>query len=199
MERLRPLRQPGQDLRAADRDLDREEDRRPNGQPDERRMIPLGSPGHDRQDGDDDSDDGRDPAVQDVRGRRISDGGQQRTVHQRPVREDECGRRGGHVRTEEEQGERDGRGERREQGEPLAPATTADPSRIPGPDRQEDEQAHQRKGCCEVSGHRFTAVPEADSLAPQPCLETDQADGPERWPQDRASVAMIDDGEQGKP
>ena len=67
MERLGPGRQLGQDLQPADDDLDREQDRGPRGQPDERRVVALGPPGDDRDDRDDDADDGRDPAMEDVR------------------------------------------------------------------------------------------------------------------------------------
>ena len=49
MERLRPLGQLGQDLGAADDDLDREQDRRADREPDERRVVALGPPGDDRE------------------------------------------------------------------------------------------------------------------------------------------------------
>ena len=70
VERLRPLGQPGQDLRAADDDLDREQDRRADRQADERRVVALGPPGHDREGRDDQPDDRGDPAMEDVGGGR---------------------------------------------------------------------------------------------------------------------------------
>jgi hypothetical protein len=64
---LGPSVELGQDLEAADDHLDRVEHGDPDGQPDEAPSIALGPPGEDRQDGDEDADERRDPAMEDVR------------------------------------------------------------------------------------------------------------------------------------
>ena len=69
VEGLRPGRQLGQDLEPADDRLGEVEDRRGDGQPDDRAVLALGPQGGDRDGGDDEPDDDRDPAVEDV-GRR---------------------------------------------------------------------------------------------------------------------------------
>ena len=67
MERDRPVGELGQDLRATDDDLDREQHRGPDREAQQRRVVALCPPGHDRQGEHDETDDARDPAMQDVR------------------------------------------------------------------------------------------------------------------------------------
>ena len=106
MERLGPLGELGQDLRAADDDLDREQDRRSDREADQRRVVALRPPGDDREAEHDDADHGRDPAMEDVRGGRVGHGREERAVHQRPIGEDERRRGRGHMRPEQQQRER---------------------------------------------------------------------------------------------
>ncbi len=199
MQRLRPFVESGQDLGATDRDLDREQDSRTDGQADERRVVALGPPRHHRQDHDEEPDQCRHPAMEDVRGGHIGQRRQERAVHQRPVREDECRRRGGHLRSEQQQREGRRGGERSEQREALACAATADPRWIASTDRQEDQKTHERERRREMRGHRLTAVPEPHGLAPEPGLEADEPDGGERRPQDRPPIAMVEERQDREP
>ena len=89
MQRLGPLGHAGQDLRAADQDLEPEQDGRADRQPDERPPVALGAPGDDGDGQDDQPDDGGDPAVQDVGAGHVGHRRDQRAAHQRPVGEDQ--------------------------------------------------------------------------------------------------------------
>ena len=64
-----------------------------------------------------------------------------------------------------------------------------------GPDGQEDEQADEEHRRGEVRRDRLAAVAEADGLAPEPRLEPDEHDRRERGHDERAAVAMVEDGE----
>ena len=68
-----------------------------------------------------------------------------------------------------------------------------------GPDRHVDEQRDQAQRGGQVGRHRLPAVAEADGLAPEPGLEPDQGDRGEGRPQDRAPVAVVADGEDREP
>ena len=200
MERLGPLGQPGQDLRAADDDLDREQDRGADRQPDQRRVVALGAPGDDGQRRDD---------------RPPTNAATQRWRTWAAVTSVIAGTsdpfisgQSGKTRAEavavtcepnSSSAKVTPRRERGEQGEPLARAATADPRRIAGAHGQEDEQRDQRQRRGEVRGDRLAAVAEPDRLAPEPRLEPDQADRRERRPQDRAPVAVVADRQDGEP
>ena len=195
VERLGPLGQPGQDLRTADDDLDREQDRRADRQPDQRRVVTLGAPGDDGQRRDDDRDERGDPAMEGVGGGHVGDRRDERPVHQGPVGEDQ-GRGGrGHLRAEQQQREGDPGRERGEEGEPLARAPPADPGRVPGAHGQEDEQRDERERRGEVRRHRLSAVAQPDRLASQPRLEPDQR----RPPRATATGWTTGRGSRGSP
>ena len=106
-------------------------------------------------------------------------GGTRRPAHERPVREDQrrVDAARGHVRSEQQQGERGQRAERREQGEPLARPAAADPGRVAGTDRDVHQQPDQEHRRGKVGGDRLAAIAEPDGLAPEPRLEPDQRDG----------------------
>ncbi len=179
-------------------DLDREEERRAHGQPDDRRPVALGPPRHDRDDRDDEADQRRDPAVEDMRGRQLGEGREEGPAHQRPVREDQRGIRRGDLRPEEQQRERGRRRECREQREPLAAAADREVGRETGTHGQVDEQPDEQERRREMRGDRLPAVAEADRLATEPRLEADQADRRERGPDDRRPVAMTQQREPGQ-
>ena len=124
--------------------------------------------------------------------------GQDRAVHQRPVREDQAGRLGGDVRAEQEQRERRRRRERGEERESLA-AAAGEPRRIRRTHQQVDEQPDERHRGREVRGHGRARVAEPDRLGPEVRLEPDEHERGDRRPQDRAPVSMVDHGQRGHP
>ncbi len=199
VEGLAPARQLGQDLQPADDHLDRQQDGRQHGQPDDRRVVALGPPGGHSDRHDDHPDDGRDVAVKDLGGGRVGDRREERAAHQRPVREDErrVGR-GRDVRAEQEQGVRGGRPEGRQQGEPLAAAPARDVARKEAPDENEHEDAQEGHGAGQVGRDRLAAVAQADGLLTQPGLEADQDDGHHAPPEQRRPVAMVAPGQDGQ-
>ncbi len=168
------------------------------GDPGEGRLgapVAPGDIGHGQHD---EPDHGGHPAMQDVGRADIGQGRHERATHQRPVREDE-GRVGGrHLRAEQEQGEGGHRGEGRQQGEPLAGATSRQAGRVGGPDGHEHEHADQEHGRRQVGRDRLPAVAEADRLAPQPGLEPDQPDRRDRRPQQARPIAVVADGQRGQ-
>ena len=82
--------------------------------------------------------------------------------------------------------------------EPLAGPATADPSRVAGTDRQEDQQPDEHESRGEVRRDGLPAVPEAHGLTPEPCLEPDEPDRGDRRPQDRSPIAMIEERQDGE-
>ena len=125
----------------------------------------------------------------------VGDRRDQRAAHQRPVGEDEGGRRRGDVRPEQQQRVRRDRPEGGQEREPLARAAAADAGPGSRPDGQVDEQPDEQHRARQVRRDRLAAVAEADRLAPEPGLEADERDGPERRPEDRAAVAVVADGQ----
>ena len=141
VERLGPLGELGQDLQPADDDLDREQDRRPR--PRAGRVVGWSRcvrQATTAMADDDQPDDRRDPAMQDVgRVASVSGGNSVPPMSgQSGKTSADVGRR--HVRSEQQQREGRGRAEGDEQGEPLARAATAHARRVAGPDGEEDEQ-----------------------------------------------------------
>ena len=89
MERLRPGRQPEQDLKPTDDRLDRIQDGGQEREAQDDRTVALGPPRHDDDHGDDQPDDDRDPAVEDLGAREVGQRREERAAHQRPVVEDQ--------------------------------------------------------------------------------------------------------------
>ena len=191
VERLAPTGETGQDLYTTDDRLDREEQACRQREPENDGTLALRPPRRGRNDKDDEPDDDRDPAMEDVGARRIGHRREERAVHERPVAEDIPLRRGGDVGAEQEQGEDGGRPECRHESEALAAPAPADPGRVERPGKNEGEEPDEAHRGREMGGHGLAGVVQPDGLFAQPRLEADQHDDGERRPQQRGAVAVI--------